>query len=68
VISVARIIMPKTRICLAAGRAEMSDEQQVLCFMAGVNAVFAGEKLLTTQNNNLDKDKSVFEKLGLIIK
>ncbi|MBN2729924.1 MAG: biotin synthase BioB [Bacteroidales bacterium] len=68
VISVARIIMPKTRICLAAGRAEMTDEQQVLCFMAGVNAVFAGEKLLTTQNNNLYKDKSVFEKLGLIIK
>lgn len=68
VISVARIIMPKTRICLAAGRAEMTDEQQVLCFMAGVNAVFAGEKLLTIQNIDPEKDKSVFEKLGLIIK
>lgn len=65
VISVARIIMPKTRICLAAGRAEMTDEQQALCFMAGVNAVFAGEKLLTTQNSDPEKDKSVFEKLGV---
>ncbi|PLW94042.1 MAG: biotin synthase BioB [Marinilabiliales bacterium] len=65
VIATARIIMPESRICLAAGRTDMTEEQQTLCFMVGVNAVFAGDKLLTTENTDLTKDKKLFEKLDL---
>jgi biotin synthase len=57
--------MPRTIIRLAAGRTTLSEEQQVLCFMAGANAVFTGEKMLTTACNGWDEDKRIFEKWGL---
>lgn len=64
-IATARIMMPKTNVCLAAGRADMSYEAQALCFLAGANSIFMGEKLLTTQNHTPDCDKELIELLGL---
>lgn len=64
-IATARLIMPRTIIRLAAGRTTLSEEQQVLCFMAGANAVFTGEKMLTTACNGWDEDRVVFNKWGL---
>lgn len=64
-IATARLIMPRTIIRLAAGRTTLSEEQQILCFMAGANAVFTGEKMLTTECNGWDEDKRIFEKWGL---
>jgi len=64
-IAVARILMPQTNISLAAGRREMSEEAQALCFLAGANAVFVGEKLLTTLNAEPERDLKMFKKLGL---
>lgn len=64
-IATARIIMPKSMVRLSAGRAEMSIPEQALCFMAGANSIFAGEKLLTTPNPEFDQDKMMFEVLGL---
>jgi biotin synthase len=64
-IATARIVMPKTIIRLAAGRTTLSEEQQVLCFMAGANAVFTGEKMLTTECNGWDEDNQMFHKWGL---
>ncbi|RFU26166.1 hypothetical protein B7463_g10162, partial [Scytalidium lignicola] len=64
-IATARLIMPRTIIRLAAGRTTLSEEQQVLCFMAGANAVFTGEKMLTTACNGWDEDKKLFDKWGL---
>lgn len=64
-IATARIVLPKSRIRLSAGRLEMSDETQALCFLAGANSVFAGDKLLTTPNPGEDRDEAFFEKLGL---
>jgi biotin synthase len=64
-IAVARIVMPKARVRLSAGRAEMSAEAQALCFMAGANSIFYGEKLLTTTNNDADEDRALIERLGL---
>ncbi|RKF63007.1 Biotin synthase, mitochondrial [Golovinomyces cichoracearum] len=64
-ISTARIVMPRTIIRLAAGRTTLSEEQQVLCFMAGANAVFTGEKMLTTPCNGWDDDQQLFYKWGL---
>lgn len=64
-IATARIIMPHSVIRLTAGRTEMSDELQALCFFAGANSVFIGDKLLTAENPQLDKDKTLFTKLGL---
>jgi biotin synthase len=61
----ARILMPKARVRLSAGRMEMSDETQALCFMAGANSIFAGEKLLTTANPGEDHDAALLEKLGM---
>jgi biotin synthase len=51
---------------LSAGRAEMSDEQQVLCFVAGANSIFYGEKLLTTGNADTARDRALFERLNII--
>ena len=65
VIATARILMPKSRIRLSAGRKSLSQEAQVLCYFAGVNSIFYGEKLLTTDNNNKNEDIKLFEKLGL---
>ncbi|KAG9233963.1 hypothetical protein BJ875DRAFT_462839 [Amylocarpus encephaloides] len=64
-IATARMVMPKTIIRLAAGRTALSEEQQVLCFMAGANAVFTGEKMLTTECNGWDEDRVIFDKWGL---
>ncbi|MFM8332483.1 MAG: biotin synthase BioB [Candidatus Methylumidiphilus sp.] len=64
-IAVARILMPKSRVRLSAGRSEMSDEMQALCFLAGANSIFYGEKLLTTGNPVADKDRALFARLGL---
>ena len=64
-IATARILMPKSAVRLTAGRTEMSEELQALCFFAGANSVFIGDKLLTEDNPQREKDKSLFEKLGL---
>ncbi|PKU23796.1 biotin synthase BioB [Telmatospirillum siberiense] len=64
-IAVARILMPQSHVRLSAGRQEMSDETQALCFLAGANSVFCGERLLTTQNPSPHTDKSLFGRLGL---
>lgn len=64
-IAVARILLPKSYVRLSAGRQEMSDEQQALCFLAGANSVFYGSELLTTTNCLPDKDDALFERLGL---
>ncbi|USQ12687.1 biotin synthase BioB [Legionella lytica] len=64
-IAAARILMPKSVIRLTAGRTEMSDELQALCYFAGANSVFIGDKLLTEDNPQRTKDKVLFNKLGL---
>ncbi len=64
-IAVARITMPRSVVRLSAGRETMSDELQALCFMAGAASIFRGEKLLTTANPGEDRDRALFEKLGL---
>jgi biotin synthase len=64
-IAVARILMPASYVRLSAGRSEMSDELQALCFFAGANSIFYGEKLLTTGNPDTARDDALFEKLGL---
>lgn len=64
-IAVARIMMPKSFVRLSAGREEMSEETQALCFFAGANSIFYGEKLLTTPNPDAEQDKKLFEKLGI---
>jgi biotin synthase len=64
-IAVARITMPRARVRLSAGRQQMSEAVQALCFLAGANSVFYGEKLLTTGNPDVEKDKALFEKLGV---
>jgi len=64
-IAVARIMMPASFVRLSAGREEMSEEMQALCFFAGANSIFYGEKLLTTNNPEADKDRALFAKLGL---
>jgi len=65
--AVARITMPMARVRLSAGRAELSREAQALCFMAGANSIFYGEKLLTTANNDAEEDRKMIESLGLKI-
>ena len=64
-IAVARILMPQSTVRLSAGRQAMSDEMQALCFFAGANSVFCGEKLLTAGNPSPDTDLSLFGRLGL---
>jgi len=64
-IAVARIMMPKSFVRLSAGRTEMSDETQALCFFAGANSIFVGDTLLTADNPGEDKDGQLFAKLGL---
>ncbi|KAI0160802.1 biotin synthase [Xylariaceae sp. FL1272] len=65
-IATARILMPDTIVRIAAGRKTMSEEKQALCFMAGANAIFTGEKMLTTECNGWDEDAEMFERWGLI--
>ncbi len=64
-LAVARILMPQSHVRLSAGREQMSDELQALCFLAGANSIFYGEKLLTTPNPEADQDRLLFERLGL---
>jgi len=64
-IATARLVLPKTIIRLAAGRITMSEEKQMLCFMSGANAIFTGEKMLTTDCNGWDEDKVMFNRWGL---
>jgi biotin synthase len=64
-IATTRIIMPKTVVRLSAGRTEMSTVEQAMCFMAGANSIFAGDKLLTTPNPSFDTDMAMFNLLGL---
>ena len=64
-IAVARIVMPASMVRLSAGRAEMNDELQALCFLAGANSIFYGEKLLTTGNPDVAADMALLDKLGI---
>jgi biotin synthase len=65
-IAVARILMPASHVRLSAGRAAMSDELQALCFMAGANSIFYGDKLLTTGNPDTDHDQRLFQRLKIV--
>jgi biotin synthase len=65
-IAAARITMPRSMVRLSAGRDEMSDETQALCFLAGANSIFYGEKLLTTPNPEAGADKALFDRLGMV--
>jgi biotin synthase len=65
-IAVARILMPASHVRLSAGRAQMSDELQALCFMAGANSIFYGEKLLTTGNPDTEHDQRLFQRLKIV--
>jgi biotin synthase len=65
VIAAARITMPKSFVRLSAGREAMSDEAQALCFLAGANSIFHGDRLLTTQNASVPHDEALFARLGL---
>jgi biotin synthase len=64
-VAAARITMPKARVRLSAGRESMSDEMQALCFLAGANSVFYGDRLLTTSNPQAVRDRALFERLGM---
>ncbi len=64
-IAVARLLMPRAHVRLSAGRSEMSDETQALCFLAGANSIFYGDKLLTTENPDENHDRDLFERLGI---
>jgi biotin synthase len=64
-VAVARLVMPASHVRLSAGRRTMSDELQALCYLAGANSVFHGERLLTTANAGAERDRRLFERLGL---
>jgi biotin synthase len=64
-VAVARVLMPRSMVRLSAGRESMSDELQALCFLAGANSIFYGEKLLTTGNPDTERDMALFGRLGL---
>ncbi len=64
-VAAARIMLPKSMVRLSAGRMQMSDEMQALCFVAGANSLFAGEKLLTTPNPGDDHDNRLMDRLGM---
>jgi biotin synthase len=64
-IAVARLLMPQAQVRLSAGRGAMSDELQALCFLAGANSIFYGEKLLTTGNPDVERDQRLFARLGV---
>jgi biotin synthase len=64
-IAVARITMPRARVRLSAGRQQMSDAVQALCFLAGANSIFYGDQLLTTGNPEVERDRALLEKLGM---
>jgi biotin synthase len=65
-VAVARIVLPKSMVRLSAGRESMSEACQALCFMAGANSIFTGDRLLTAPNAGDDSDAALFAKLGLV--
>jgi biotin synthase len=65
-IAVARIMMPQSHVRLSAGRTEMNEQMQAMCFFAGANSIFYGDKLLTTDNPSENKDQQLFDKLGIV--
>jgi biotin synthase len=65
-VAVARIVMPESMVRLSAGRESMSESTQALCFLAGANSIFTGDKLLTAPNAGDDNDAAMFRRLGLI--
>ncbi len=65
-VAVARIVMPRSTLRLSAGRETMSDETQALCFLAGASSIFYGPELLTTANPTQDRDRALFDRLGLV--
>jgi biotin synthase len=65
IVAVARITMPKARVRLSAGRRELGEAVQALCFLAGANSIFYGDKLLTTGNPHIDADRALLDKRGL---
>jgi biotin synthase len=65
IIALARVLMPRSHVRLSAGRAQMSEEMQALCFLAGANSIFYGEKLLTTGNPDTAADQALFARLGI---
>jgi biotin synthase len=67
-IAVARITMPKARVRLSAGRREMGEAVQAMCFLAGANSIFYGDKLLTTGNPDADADMALLDKLGMRVR
>jgi len=67
-IAVARITMPKARVRLSAGRCQMGEAVQAMCFLAGANSIFYGDKLLTTDNPEAEDDRAMLGKLGLPIR
>ena len=64
-VAVARITMPRAMVRLSAGREQMDEALQALCFLAGANSIFYGEKLLTTGNPEAERDRALLDKLGL---
>jgi biotin synthase len=64
-IAVARIMMPKSVVRLSAGRTEMGEAMQAMCFFAGANSIFYGEQLLTTDNPDTNTDQALFSRLGI---
>jgi biotin synthase len=64
-VAVARVLMPRSVVRLSAGRADMSDELQALCFLAGANSIFYGDRLLTTGNPEAERDRALFSRLGM---
>lgn len=64
-VATARCLMPRSYVRLSAGRSQMSDELQALCYFAGANSIFCGERLLTTPNAEANRDRALFERLGL---
>ncbi|KAI8583665.1 hypothetical protein K450DRAFT_222215 [Umbelopsis ramanniana AG] len=67
-IATARIVMPKSMVRLSAGRVRFSQSEQAMCFLAGANSIFTGDKLLTTPNNEFTDDQKMFELLGIVPK
>ncbi len=64
-VAVARILMPSSYVRLSAGRQQMNDEMQALCFLAGANSIFYGERLLTTENPQTLQDQKLLQRLGM---
>ncbi|HEY0297877.1 MAG TPA: biotin synthase BioB [Arachidicoccus sp.] len=65
-VATARIVIPRTQVRLSAGRTSMSQEGQTMCFLAGASSIFAGDKLLTTPNPDINEDKKLFDELGIV--